>query len=165
MKMLECNIQVMCSWKAKSFFFEIQNWTINCPFDFYVLFSLDHQDSSTYHRIILTNCSLNLDTRGRGNSEGRSHYNLAFKAIDQSNRFNYGRSHYNMAFCCQWPIKSITEISVSLAFTSNFFVNNSSRRSSRCPRMISLDDRDYVLFSNSYCALIEYFFIYSLRFF
>ena len=23
---------------------------------------------------------------------------MAFKAIDQSNRFNYGRSHYNMAF-------------------------------------------------------------------
>ena len=31
----------------------------------------------------------------------------------------------------------------SLAFASNFFVNNSSRRSSRCPRTISLDDRDY----------------------
>ena len=64
------------------------------------------------------------------------------KPIDQSNRFNYGRSHYNMAFYCHWPIKSFTEISVSLAFASNFFVNNSSRRSSRCPRTISLDDRD-----------------------
>ena len=64
------------------------------------------------------------------------------KPIDQSNRINYGRSHYNMAFYCQWPIKSFTEISVSLAFASNFFVNNSSRRSSRCPRTISLDDRD-----------------------
>ena len=30
-----------------------------------------------------------------------------------------------------------------LAFPSNFFVNNLSRRSSRCPRTISLDDRDY----------------------
>mgnify|MGYP003690247307 CR=1 FL=1 len=65
------------------------------------------------------------------------------KPIDQSNRFNYGCSHYNMAFYCQWPIKSSTETSVSLAFASIFFVNNSSRRSSRCPRTISLDDRDY----------------------
>ena len=46
------------------------------------------------------------------------------------------------AFYCQWPIKSFTEITVSLAFTSIFFVNNSSRRSSKCPRTISLDDRD-----------------------
>ena len=84
-----------------------------------------------------------LYARRRGNWEGRSHYNMAFKAIDQSNCFNYGPSHYNMAFYCQWPIKSLTEISVSLAFASNFFVNNSSRRLSRCPRTISLDDRDY----------------------
>ena len=84
-----------------------------------------------------------MDARGRSNCEGRSHYNMAFKAIDQSNRFNYGRRHNNMAFYCQWPIKSFTEISVSLAFASNFFVNNSSRRSSRCPWTISLDDRDY----------------------
>ena len=68
------------------------------------------------------------------------------KPIDQSNCFNYGRSPYNMAFNCQWSIKSFTEISVSLAFASNFFVNNSSRRSSRCPRTISLDDRYYSLF-------------------
>ena len=40
-------------------------------------------------------------------------------------------------------IKSFTEISVSLVFASNFFVNNSSRRSSWCPRTISLDDRNY----------------------
>ena len=84
-----------------------------------------------------------LEARGRGNCKGRSHYNMALKAIDQSNRINYGRSHYNMAFYCQWPIKSFTEISVSLTFASNFFVNNSSRRSSRCPRTTSLDDRDY----------------------
>ena len=71
---------------------------------------------------------------------------MAFKAIDQWNPFNYGRSHYNMAFYYQWPIKSFTEISVSLAFVSNFFVNNSSRRSSWCPRTISLDDRDYQVY-------------------
>ena len=53
--------------------------------------------------------------------------------------------HYNMTCYCQWPIKLFTEISVSLAFASNFFVNNSSRRSSRCPRTISLDDRDYCI--------------------
>ena len=40
--------------------------------------------------------------------------------------------------------KSITEISVSISFASDFFVNNLSRRSSRCPRTISLDDRDYL---------------------
>ena len=57
--------------------------------------------------------------------------------------FQHGRSHDNMAFYCQWPINSFTEISVSLAFASNFFINTSSRRSSRCPRTISLDDRDY----------------------
>ena len=60
------------------------------------------------------------------------------KPIDQLNRFNYGRSHYSMAFYCQWPIKSFSENSVSLAFASNFCVDNSSRHSSRC-----LDDRDY----------------------
>ena len=84
-----------------------------------------------------------MDASGRGNCEGHSHYNMAFKAIDQWNLFNYGRSHYNMMFYCQWPIKSFAEISVRLAFASNFFVN-SSRRSSRCPRTISLDDRDYL---------------------
>ena len=49
-----------------------------------------------------------------------------------------------MAFYCQWPITAFTEISVSLVFASNFFVSNSSRRSSGCPRTISLDDRDFV---------------------
>ena len=80
-----------------------------------------------------------MDASGRGNWKGRSHNNMTFKYIDESNRFNYERSHYNMTFYCQWPIKSFTEISVSLAFASGFFVNNSS---SRCPRTISLDDRD-----------------------
>ena len=69
---------------------------------------------------------------------------MAFKANELIKLFNYWRSHYNMAFYCQWPIKPFTEISVSLALALNFFVNNSSRRSSRCPRTISLDDRDYV---------------------
>ena len=41
---------------------------------------------------------------------------------DQSNRFNNGRSHYNMAFYFKWPIKSFTEISVSLAFASIFLL-------------------------------------------
>ena len=58
---------------------------------------------------------------------------MTFKAIDQFNRLNYGRSRYNMAFYCQWPIKSFTEISESLAFVSNVFV--------------SLDDRDYYVVS------------------
>ena len=53
-----------------------------------------------------------------------------------------------MAFYCQWPIKSFTEILVSLAFASNVLVNNSSRRSSSCLRTISLDVRDY-LFAGS----------------
>ena len=67
---------------------------------------------------------------------------MAFKAVDQSNPFNYGRSHYNMPFYCQSPNIWFTQISVSLPFASKFSVNNSSRRLSRCPRMISLDDRD-----------------------
>ena len=63
-----------------------------------------------------------LEARGRGNCEGCNHYNMAFKSIGQSICFNYGRSHYNMAFYCQWPIKSFTEISVSLAFASIFWL-------------------------------------------
>ena len=63
-----------------------------------------------------------LDAKGRGNGEGRSHYNMAFKAIDQSKRFNYVRSHYKMAFYLQSPIKSFTDISVSLALALIFFL-------------------------------------------
>ena len=40
-------------------------------------------------------------------------------------------------------IISFTDILVSLALASKFFVNNLSRRSSWCLRTVGLDDRDY----------------------
>ena len=47
---------------------------------------------------------------------------MEFEAIYQLNCFNYVHSHYNIAFYCQRPIKSFTEISVSLAFASIFLL-------------------------------------------
>ena len=52
----------------------------------YMYISLDHQNSSTYHQSSWRTVRWILDARGRVNWEGRSHYNMAFKA--------------------NWPIKS-----------------------------------------------------------
>ena len=85
-------------------------------------YRLDHQNSSTYHPSSWRTVHQILDARGCVNWAGAAITIWRLMAIDQSNRFNYGRSHYNMAFYYQWPIKSFTEISVSLAFASIFLL-------------------------------------------